>query len=368
MFNPRMANSWDELVLVRKNFPDVVFYHSPCPDGYTARWVMQSLFDRLNTDFRYDVSPEEFDDIEFVPYNYEHTLPSYEGKHVLFVDCSPASTTLMGLLLAECASVTVLDHHKTAIERLSTSFESIAVHSVYEHQPWNTRSGLYCLFDVKHSGAKLTYKYFLDVYYDSLYALFIEHGGKSGGLQTTRDTISRLRLAQSCLVNYVSDRDTWKFEHPNSKEVNEYLLSLEYTHEAYNDAALMLVEQFDTVVQLGITLRNKRLKDTKELLPIVSMHETVEKNDEVWHITYANMPYMLVSDAADLVCTSDNHLFVAYYIDKNDKFVVSLRSRGTKLDVAALAAKYGGGGHFNAAGCKMSINPSHLVWLEDNGS
>jgi bifunctional oligoribonuclease and PAP phosphatase NrnA len=35
-----------------------------------------------------------------------------------------------------------------------------------------------------------------------------------------------------------------------------------------------------------------------------------------------------------------------------DRVFVSLRSRG-KVDVAAVAARYGGGGHHNAAGCRI---------------
>lgn len=360
MLNPRLANSLDELVLVRKNFPDVVFYHFPCADGFTARWVMQSFFDRLCADFRSDVHPEEFDDIVFVPYNYEKTLPTYAGLHVLFVDCSPATDELTRTLLTECASVTVIDHHKTAFERLS-DLEQVQVHSVYECQPWNKRRGLYCVLNNTASGAKLTFKYFLESYYYSLYLLNVEKSAYQ--LLTTVEVLKELHHSQSMLVNYVSDRDTWAFKEYKSKLVNEYLLAIPYDMEEYNLAADRLVNDFDTVVAIGTVLAQKRLKDTTELLKFVAFTETVVSGNTTYLITFANMPYMMVSDAADIVCTTENHLFVAFYIDKNDEYVISLRSRGTKIDVSKLAAKYGGGGHFNAAGCRSALYPPSMTWL-----
>jgi phosphoesterase RecJ-like protein len=44
----------------------------------------------------------------------------------------------------------------------------------------------------------------------------------------------------------------------------------------------------------------------------------------------------------------------------DDKFRVSLRSRG-KVDVAALAGRFGGGGHHNAAGCGLDGQPREVI-------
>jgi len=48
--------------------------------------------------------------------------------------------------------------------------------------------------------------------------------------------------------------------------------------------------------------------------------------------------------------------FAACYYDRPDARVFSLRSRGEDgLDVAEIAASYGGGGHRNAAGFQMPL-------------
>jgi phosphoesterase RecJ-like protein len=43
-----------------------------------------------------------------------------------------------------------------------------------------------------------------------------------------------------------------------------------------------------------------------------------------------------------------------------DEFRVSFRSRG-RVDVSALAQRFGGGGHHNAAGCKIQAPPESII-------
>jgi len=43
----------------------------------------------------------------------------------------------------------------------------------------------------------------------------------------------------------------------------------------------------------------------------------------------------------------------------NDVWRISFRSRG-KVDVSSLAAKFGGGGHYNTASCEMSGSPQEI--------
>ena len=50
-----------------------------------------------------------------------------------------------------------------------------------------------------------------------------------------------------------------------------------------------------------------------------------------------------------------------YQVGKDD-FKVSFRSNG-RIDVAALAMEYGGGGHVRAAGCNTALEPKEAIRL-----
>jgi oligoribonuclease NrnB/cAMP/cGMP phosphodiesterase (DHH superfamily) len=47
---------------------------------------------------------------------------------------------------------------------------------------------------------------------------------------------------------------------------------------------------------------------------------------------------------------SKGHAFAAMYFETTDKRVYCLRSASDGIDVSAIAQKFGGGGHFHAAG------------------
>lgn len=70
---------------------------------------------------------------------------------------------------------------------------------------------------------------------------------------------------------------------------------------------------------------------------------------EVWA---ANLPYTLTSDAGHLMCEGGEP-FAACYWDTPEGRVFSLRSRDDGADVAAIAARYGGGGHKHASGFRL---------------
>jgi len=74
---------------------DVVYYHSPCPDGDAAAYLMRPYAD------------------EFIPYTYGKSkiaIGDVRNKNVLFVDVCPPEETLKKVKDVS-SSVYVLDHH-----------------------------------------------------------------------------------------------------------------------------------------------------------------------------------------------------------------------------------------------------------------
>jgi len=93
--------------------------------------------------------------------------PDIKGKHVAILDFSFDNATTKQMI-EEAAALIVIDHHKSAVVEL--------------HDISNT------IFDMKHSGARLAWDFF--------------HPGKE----------------PPKFINYIEDRDLWKWELPYSKE------------------------------------------------------------------------------------------------------------------------------------------------------
>jgi oligoribonuclease NrnB/cAMP/cGMP phosphodiesterase (DHH superfamily) len=70
------------------------------------------------------------------------------------------------------------------------------------------------------------------------------------------------------------------------------------------------------------------------------------------NVPMANLPYTLTSDAGHLLAKGEP--FAGCYWDTPKGRVFSLRSQDDGLDVSEIAKQYGGGGHKNASGFRLS--------------
>lgn len=74
----------------------------------------------------------------------------------------------------------------------------------------------------------------------------------------------------------------------------------------------------------------------------------------------SNAPYFAASEVAGELCDRSGAAYGASYFEvSNGRFQYSLRSRGD-FDVSAIARKFGGGGHKNAAGFSVEGPPVHV--------
>lgn len=283
--------------------PDVCIYHAPCADGFTAAWAVW----------------KRWPDIEFVPGVYGQAPPDVTGKHVLIVDYSYKRPVLEEMSRT-AATITILDHHKTAQADLETfailnpvSADDIeAVVAATQPGLGNIRAE----FDMNRSGAMMAWQFC--------------HPGEP----------------VPELVKLVQDRDLWRFEMPRSREIAAVLFSHPYefdtwsalAHDCQTDAYWGLVAQ-------GEAIERKHHKDIGELLDQTMRYMVIGG----FRVPVANLPYTLASDAANQL--AEGNPFGACYYDRNDgKRVFSLRAQDGGEDVSKIAATYGGGGHAKAAG------------------
>lgn len=279
------------------NKKTIVIYHGNCADGFTAAWAVRKVLGD--------------EGVEYYAGHYGASPPDVAGKRVVMVDFSYKRPVLVQM--AERAeSILVLDHHKTAKEDLSELGWNPSDVDDYRAKAKVPRFAV--VFDMDRSGAQITWDFF--------------HPGE----------------ARPKLVDYVGDRDLWKFELPYSRDVSAWLFSFDYDFETWDQIAEILDKENAAVIGEGKALERKHFKDIRELLKV--SQRTMKIGG--YEVPVANMPYTMASDAGNIM--AEGHPFAACYFDTALGRSFSLRSTREGVDVSVIAAQYGGGGHRNAAG------------------
>lgn len=294
-------------------------YHGKCADGFTAAWAVKKALG---------------DDVEFIEGVYQSPPPDVTGRDVIIVDFSYKRPILLELG-AKARSIVVLDHHKSAAEDLEadgnhivdfTQYSGLIDWSRFNNNVYQDRcegapyARVYAVFDMNRSGAGIAWDFF--------------HPYRERPL----------------LVDYVEDRDLWRFSLPLSREVNAFIFAHNYTFTDWDYLNAMMGNHMNVqaVADLGGAIEKKHHKDVIELVGLLKRRMKIGGH-EVW---VANIPYTLTSDAGNLMASGEP--FAACYWDTPEGRVFSLRSTDAGLDVAEIAKLYGGGGHRNASGFRLA--------------
>lgn len=273
----------------------ICIYHGKCADGFTAAWAVYRALGN---------------EIEFHAGIYGEAPPDVTGRDVIIVDFSYKRPVLMELA-AKANTVLVLDHHKTAAEDLAGFPSAVEIPG----------EKIAVIFDMDRSGAGITWDYF-------------------------HPTSPR-----PWLINYVEDRDLWRFRLEHSREVNAAIFSYEYTFENWDFLAKMAeLGSALPLAEAGRAIERKHHKDVAELVGVCKRRMKIG-GQEVWG---ASIPYTLTSDAGNLMAQGEP--FAACYWDTPKGRVFSLRSTEQGADVSAIAKQYGGGGHKNASGFQVPLD------------
>ena len=238
------------------------------------------------------------DSAEYIPVLYGKPPPDLaQGNPVSIIDFSYPRQVLLDLH-ARHPSLHVLDHHKTAKADLA---------------------GLdFCLFDMDKSGAMLAWEHW--------------HPDEE----------------PPRLIRYVQDRDLWRFELPNSREISAWLQSYPYQFELWSALAEQLNSDFTRTVTEGKAI----LRAKKQQVELMCKHaRMVEVGGHTVPIANATVFF---SEVGELLCQLHPEApFAGYYFDRSDGTQQwGLRSQGD-FDVSEVAKSYGGGGHQGAAGFEV---------------
>lgn len=261
----------------------LIIYHGNCADGFSAAWCFWRVYGN--------------DGADYVAGVYQTPPPDVTGRDVYLVDFSfKRAVVVVVEMIAKAKSVTLIDHHKTAIEDL-VGLE-----------------GLQQYIDLERSGATLAWDFLFP--------------GEP----------------RPVLLGHIEDRDLWRFKLPNTREIQANIFSYDYTFEQWDH--LMHADQAELLKMTvaGAAIEHKHHKDIAELVKVCKRRMTIGGHD----VPAASLPYTLTSDAGHLMAQGEP--FAVCYWDTADTRVFSLRSTDAGLDVSEVAKQYGGGGHRNAAG------------------
>lgn len=278
-----------------KSIKRLVIYHGNCVDGFAAAWVLRKHYDELDV----------LDTVEFHPGIYQTSPPDVTDKEVYMVDFS-YKRAIIEEILTKCRSLTIIDHHKSAI----TDLESLI------HEKLDT------YFDVTHSGSMLTWQYCFS------------------------------QTEPPDLLKIIEHRDLWKFSDPPTdydvkvRQIQADLFSYPYDFDVWD--ALMGETDLGQLALQGEAIERKHFKDIRELISVGQQRAIIAGFD----VPVVNVPYTLSSDAGHIL--GEGEPFAACWMDTKEGRVFSLRSsKNGGIDVSEIAKHYGGGGHKNAAGFKI---------------
>lgn len=346
----------------------LVIIHDTDADGKAAAWVIAKWF-----------GVEAANNILFIPQRAgENIIPNglTEYDAVYLVDRTYPWDVLKELS-TKVASVTVLDHHKSAIdhyaeqddvnsddanflELVETEKDGVAVLKKIYFEFNN----VYVLIDTAHSACMLAH----------LYAL--EHSA-----------CENMPITAPWFVRYIEDRDLWKFELPDSKEINAamWLLGVEQGNMDVwfkcqeDDNQAVALDYIDNMKSIGTAVIKTQMKTIEKLAkgPTVSYRLIREA---LWHtslvppelhgkqhitVSLVCCPFDLISDLGNYMLNcydtdfarSEVVICYNYMLDKElPYYTYSIRS---KIPMDWFAKAKGGGGHPLACGFKSSLPPTH---------
>ena len=283
--------------------PPIIIYHADCPDGFSAMTILNHCLGGS---------------CEIVPGRYGEDPPEVTGRHVWIVDFSYDRDTMEKLwVIAE--SISMLDHHLTALEAIDWSIgsldEAVTAAVAGEDFIW---------LDMEQSGVGMVARFCERVF----------------GFEPPD------------WVWNVEDRDLWRFELDGTAEVFAALTS--YPHE-YGLWEGLLSATKEDLRREGVSISRYR-EQLIETTLATAFRAVIPTGHEVW---VAASPYAIGSDVAGRLAKQSDEGWAAYFVTYGNRVRYGLRSRGD-VDVEAIAKALGGGGHKSASGFESDLGPSPI--------
>jgi uncharacterized protein len=233
---------------------------------------------------------------DLLPGVYGQEPPDVTGRDLFIVDFSYHRAVLKDLCRS-ARSVIIIDHH--------TSAEQDLAGLELEHD------NLEVVFDMNRSGAVLTWEY----YHES---------------------------PPPRLLLHIQDRDLWRFELEGTCDIYAALMSRPFTFSAW-ERLCVTEAALEPLLEEGKAINRYRRR-------MIDLHREKAAMATIagYRVPVVNCYEDIMSDLVGEL--SHGFPFAVGYQDQGFLRKWSLRSSSDGMDVAAIASRFGGGGHLHAAG------------------
>lgn len=289
---------------------EMIIYHSPCLDGTGSAFAAWKYFSNHDNESKIDKK-----NLEYIPTSIGKAPPDVTDKNVMICDFSYRKDVLLDMI-SKAKNILIIDHHETAMKDL----ESIP--------------NQYKIFDMKHSGAYLTWKYFFP---DQPVPLLIE---------------------------YIQDHDIWTKKLPLTDECSAWMSTLKSTSPEIFELFNQLLDEeklMNEIKTLGVPYLKyiNHTVDEKSKRFMIKFTEIRDRGKEKYYfIIYKNSTIHLSELGNRLITDNPIADFAVVYCHSEwGTTSFSLRSDDQHVNVADIARNFGGGGHRNASGARSD----HLV-------
>ena len=270
--------------------PLVIYHGRKCPDGFAAALAAWLFY----------AGKAEFLPLDHGDVKSADDLPALAGRAVYILDFS-FSPEILRTIDGQAAKLVMLDHHKSAAEKLT----GFACCSGVVH------------FDMNKSGARLAWEFFQPA------------------------------APVPALVKFVEDRDIWTWQYPESPG---FLAALDM--EPLDFSRWAKIAAFDAAEQLDFMARGTAMdeKFKKLATDIAEGAQPVLFNGQAGLML--NAPGVFHSLIGNLLSEKSGTYALMWHVGKSGGVKVGLRSQ-PGFDCIPMAESMGGGGHAQACGFKM---------------
>jgi hypothetical protein len=308
-----------------------VLYHADCIDGFGAAYAAWCHFGN-----RADYRP--------LHHGQPWEMTEISGHDVFILDFSFPPDVLLAMA-GMAHSVTQIDHHVSAYQAWADKLVADEnARFTFRHPDLP----LTVTFDLQKSGARLAWEHF----------------------QPTRPTPLTLL--------HIEDQDMWHFALPGTRAFCRALRLQPFDFAIWHDIVSQTpettapryremlgkgeaIEVFFQKEVLELASGSLRMPATLRGEPVDALQSLrhgqpiIRAGDLTWHAVRGiavNANAMFASELGNLLAEQNGRFGLIWQLAGDGEVKVSLRSKGSD-DVSTLAARYGGGGHRNAAGFRM---------------
>ena len=298
---------------------DIVIYHDHCSDGLACKWIILP-FCKPKTKF-IGVCTGMIEKID---------INDFKDKTVIFADLIPTFKQF-NILKQICSFLTIIDHH----------LGSLSVFDKYTKNNINN--------NINNTIKVISHKYSIRI------------DTKLSACQMAWDYFN-INIPRPWTIDYIGDRDLYRFELENSKEINIAMYKMNLINiEGLNKMINYKKINMDNLIKKGKEYL-KEEHDICEKAIINAQHlllRVVNKTYNVWSVN--TEPHMR-SSVGNYLCSvpfKNNQYpdFVIVWRKNNEatEYWISLRGIGkVNLDIVANKLEENGHGHFDAAGCTLT--------------